>query len=308
MGKSLNVAICQFASIPPTTPNNGELNLARAHDFVRQAAQQGAQLVVFPEYFLSGIIADPQHHHLAQLPHHEHATASSSESSSPEQVTHWLETFRRLAVELKIDIVPGTIVERGTDSEQLHNVAHYISKDGTIKGRYVKRNLWHPEKTYLTRGEEEHQVFETEWGKVGMLICWDLAWPEAFQALLLQGVDIIIIPTCWLGTDGDDIGLLHDPHCEEKFLDATIISRAFENECVIVFVNAGGEASQGWIGRSGVTVPFKGKIGGTKDEKEELVVVKVGLGILEDARTVYGLRKDLVEKVRQRKGATETAN
>ncbi|SCV71652.1 BQ2448_3240 [Microbotryum intermedium] len=304
MGNSFKVAICQFASIAPTTPNNGELNLARAHQFVRQAAQQGAQLVVFPEYFLSGIIADPQHHHLAQLPHHEH----QAEPSSTEQVTHWLESFRLLAVQLQIDIVPGTIVERGIGSKYLHNVAHYISRDGQIKGRYVKRNLWHPEKAYLTRGEEEHQIFETEWGKVGMLICWDLAWPAAFQSLLLQGVDIVIIPTCWLGTDGDDLGLRHDPHCEEKFLDATIVSRAFENECAVIFVNAGGEASKGWIGRSAVTVPFKGKIGGTKDEKEEMVVVKVDLDILEDARTVYGLRKDLVEKVRQEKEAAKSKN
>lgn len=83
------------------------------------------------------------------------------------------------------------------------------------------------------------------------------------------------------GTDGDDLGLQHDPQCEQKFLDSITVSRAFENECCVIFVNAGGKKEEGWIGRSGISLPFKGKIGGTKDEKEEMVCVEVDLGILE---------------------------
>lgn len=55
--------------------------------------------------------------------------------------------------------------------------------------------------------------------------------------------------------------MAHDPDCEVKFLDSLIVARAFENECVVVFVNCGGKAEDGWIGGSGVTVPFKGWVG-----------------------------------------------
>lgn len=55
--------------------------------------------------------------------------------------------------------------------------------------------------------------------------------------------------------------MAHDPDCEVKFLDSLIVARAFENECVVVFVNCGGKAEEGWIGGSGVTVPFKGWVG-----------------------------------------------
>jgi predicted amidohydrolase len=69
---------------------------------------------------------------------------------------------------------------------------------------------------------------------------------------------MVIAPTCWLGSDGADVGMAHDPDCEVKFLDSLIVARAFENECVVVFVNCGGKTEEGWIGGSGVTVPFKG--------------------------------------------------
>lgn len=87
-----------------------------------------------------GIVSDPLHHNLAQRSHAS-IPADSHDSS------HWLESFRLLALELDIEIVPGTIVERrkavgggrvdGKD-EVLVNVAHYISGEGKILGRYEK--------------------------------------------------------------------------------------------------------------------------------------------------------------------------
>lgn len=99
-----------------------------------------SRLLIF-SLLSQGIIADPTHHHLAQLPHHEHTPSTSTSNS-----THWLESFRLLASELSIDIVPGTIVEKDQKTGDLHNVAYYIDKRGEVKGRYTKRNLWHPEK------------------------------------------------------------------------------------------------------------------------------------------------------------------
>lgn len=98
---------------------------------------------------------------------------------------------------------------------------------------------------------------------------WDLAWPEAFRSLLLQGVEVVIAPTCWLGSDGADVGLAHDERCEEKFLESLVVTRAFENECVVVFVNCGGKKEDGWIGGSGVAVPFKGWVGKAVSDVEQ---------------------------------------
>jgi predicted amidohydrolase len=107
---------------------------------------------------------------------------------------------------LKVCIVPGTFVEKHPHPEQdntaekdayvLYNTAYFISNDGSILGRYRKKNIWHPERAYLTSSTSEpHEVFDTPVGKVGLLICWDLAFPEAFRELLAGGVEVVVIPT-----------------------------------------------------------------------------------------------------------------
>jgi len=84
---------------------------------------------------------------------------------------------------LNVNVVAGTVIER-VNEHRLDNVATYISRSGEVLSRYRKRNLWWPEREYLVPGEEEEpQVFETDYGKVGMLVCWDLAWPEGFRSV-----------------------------------------------------------------------------------------------------------------------------
>jgi predicted amidohydrolase len=92
-------------------------------------------------------------------------------------------------------------------------------------------NNRHPERAHLTPGSESHVAFDTQFGKVGMLVCWDLAFPEAFRDLISQGAEIIIVPAFWLKSDGQGNGHEYNPHSETIFLDATLISRAFENTC-----------------------------------------------------------------------------
>jgi predicted amidohydrolase len=88
----------------------------------------------------------------------------------------------------------------GRDGDQdayvLYNTAYFISNTGAILGRYRKKNIWHPEREYLTSSAmERHEVFDTPIGKVGLLICWDLAFPEAFRELISAGAEIVVVPT-----------------------------------------------------------------------------------------------------------------
>ena len=83
------------------------------------------------------------------------------------------------------------------DDLQLENAAYFIDPTGAILHKYVKKNLWGPtERAHLaSSGREAHTCFDTPLGRVGMLICWDLAFPEAFRELIAQGAKIIILPT-----------------------------------------------------------------------------------------------------------------
>ncbi|EIM86927.1 carbon-nitrogen hydrolase [Stereum hirsutum FP-91666 SS1] len=280
MPRPVRIAICQFESHPPTQEDSVSKNFARLKHFVSDAAKNSADLIVFPEYFLTGIIAD--HLHLAT------------------DEGHWIEDLRALAKEFSIDIVAGTVVEKSSrNNEHLFNTARYIDKHGNVIGEYLKKNLWHPEKEYLRSSTEEHQVFQTDKFKAGLLICWDLAWPEAFRALLLQGVEVVIVPTCWVLDDVGEIGLKHDPEGlgEISWLDSLVVNRAYENECCVVFVNCGGPRSSGFLGRSSIALPFKGALTRMESPDEEMRIVDIDLDILKDAREVYKIREDLEGKL-----------
>jgi len=175
-------------------------NYAKAENFIRSAAQQGCHLVVLPEYHLTNWL--PKDPKFLQM------CADSQK---------YLKNYQDLARELKICIVPGTIVEvrshvakdaspreerigalnSDTADNNYENIAYFIDDKGEILGTYVKKNLWGPtERAHITSSARQpHTVIDTPLGKVGLLICWDMAFPEAFRELISQGAKIIIIPT-----------------------------------------------------------------------------------------------------------------
>ncbi|GAA98679.1 uncharacterized protein L969DRAFT_95096 [Mixia osmundae IAM 14324] len=287
MPRPVRIAICQFASEPPRPDDrhaqetNVHRNLARTASFVADAAKQRADVIVFPEYWLTNIMAD--HLHLAT------------------EEEEFVEDLQQLAKKYGVDIVAGTIVEKSAgDNDKLFNTSRYVSKTGEVLGTYRKKNLWHPEKDYLTRCVREHTTFDTPKYRAGLLACWDLAWPEAFRPLLLDKVDIVFIPTCWVADDVGPIGEKWDPKAEGEraYLDSLVITRAYETECCIVFVNCGGPRSQGYMGRSAVAMPFLGCVAKLPEPDEQLVVVEIDLDILPDAEATYKIREDKMRQLR----------
>ncbi|KAI9723129.1 MAG: hypothetical protein M1828_004377 [Chrysothrix sp. TS-e1954] len=266
-------------------PMQPEKNFEKAASFIRSAATQRCDLVVLPEYHLTNWLPkDPKFRDLC---------ADWSE---------YLEKYRTLARECNINIVPGTIVQTRTsnhpDENDLENVAYFISNLGEILGKYVKKNLWSTERVHLlSSGREDHVAFDTPLGKVGMLICWDLAFPEAFRELISQDAKLIIMPTFWTHSDCSDAGLAHNPSAEVAFVDSAITTRAFENTCGIVFANAGGPPGRGYMGLSQVSVPFVGPLTRLGSSAEGMGIVDLDMKILEDAEANYQIRSDLASDV-----------
>ncbi|KAH8684597.1 carbon-nitrogen hydrolase [Tricladium varicosporioides] len=274
MAPVYKIAVIQLYPKPLAVESNHE----KAINFIRDAAAQSCDLAVLPEYHLTNWLPDD----LNFIP-------------QCAKYQKYLDSYCSLAKELKINIVPGTIIEK--HGNELRNVAYFISSVGEILGQYQKKNLWHPERPHLTSSfHAPHQAFDTPLGKVGMLICWDLAFPEAFRELIAGGAKMIIIPTFWSLSDCNEAGLKHNPMAEALFLESTLISRCFENTCMIVFANAGGpkgEITKGsYAGLSQVAVPFKGALGKLGDE-EGMSVVEVDMEILEHAEDNYKVRADM---------------
>ena len=265
----INIAVVQF-EIQPFAPAE---NLARAEQFIKEASSK-ADMIVFPEDFLTGPLA--------------------GNKALVDYEDYYVRYFQRLAIQYGIDLVPGSFVEG--DHNGLYNTTYYIDKTGAVRGKYRKVNLWHPERTYLTPGRGSC-VLDTQYGRVGLIICWDLIFPEAFRSMLQQNVEIVICPSYWCFEDAS-VGLIHEPNSEIKLVNAVCTARAFENEIILVFANAAAynsvqSGTDQLIGRSQITAPFKGPLHILPHADEEMFIQAVDTDILKDAEYAYTIRKDL---------------
>ncbi|KZZ88623.1 Nitrilase/cyanide hydratase [Beauveria brongniartii RCEF 3172] len=288
MPNKVRIALVQLYS----HPTDIEGNFTRAANHIRTAAADGAHIAVLPEYYLGDFyeqLKDP-------------ATAVATSAT-------YLQRYQSLARELKIGIVPGTLLETRTKgnaasttfTSHLANTAYFIGPDGALLGRYQKKNLWHPERPHVVADSETpHRAFDTPWGRVGIIICWDMAFPEATRALIADGARIVICSSFWLAEDGG-AGRQVNTDCEALFLRNAIVSRAFESTCAVVFVNAAGppgsidgKDSRGmeFIGQSQVAMPLQGTrcmLG----RAEEVRMVELDMDVLDVAEDVYKIRQDI---------------
>lgn len=268
----VNIAIVQF-EISQFSPQE---NLAKAEQFIKQAASAGADLIVFPEDFVVG-------------PLNGRADYADFEQ-------RYVRHFQHLAASYHLDIVPGSITEG--DETGLYNTAYYIDHEGSIRGRYRKVNLWLPERSYVTPGSEI-AVFETRFGKAGLIICWDLMFPEIFREMVRAGVELVLCPSYWCLEDAGP-GQQLNPQAEILLVNALCTVRAFENEVVLAYANAAGSArfedgsNATLIGQSQITVPFKGALTACTHNNEALLIQEIDTAILRVAEEAYEIRSDLI--------------
>jgi beta-ureidopropionase len=151
-------------------------------DFMRQAAEQGAQAICFQELFYGpyfGIVQDTKYYEYAE--------------SVPGPTT---EVFAKLAKDLNMVTVLPVYEEENIGV--LYNTAAVIDADGTYLGKYRKHHIPHLdrfwEKFYFRPGNLGWPVFDTAVGKVGVTICYDRHFPEGWRMLGLAGAEIVFNP------------------------------------------------------------------------------------------------------------------
>jgi predicted amidohydrolase len=146
-------------------------------------------------------------------------------------------------------------------------------------------------------------VFETRLGRIGLALCWDLAFPEHFRDLALSGAQIVVCPAFWQAADR--YGRLTSAElprvqplakAEEFFVNTCAGSRAAENGIALAFVNGVGRTqirgqAGHLIGQSQVAVPFAGVVAHARS-RPTLLMADVDLGLVADAERSYGLCED----------------
>jgi predicted amidohydrolase/dienelactone hydrolase len=180
------IAVAQLS----ITIGEPDVNRAAAADAVAEAAATGARLVVLPELCDSGYVFGTA---VVQ------AQAEARELASPAADSVTLRRWRNLAAEHDLVIVGG-FCELGADGN-LYNSAAVVDASGT-RAVYRKAHLWDAEKLVFTPGEAQPPVVDLGFGRIAVMICYDLEFPEWVRLPTLAGADLIAAPVNWPATAG----------------------------------------------------------------------------------------------------------
>lgn len=270
--KTTKIALPQY-----TCSANRAENRDLAETLVREAASQGADLILLPELFDSLYFCSEMNQ--------EHF--SLAEPVDGPAVTR----FQKLAGELNI-VLLLPFFEKKAPGIYFNSLA-VIEKDGSLAGLYRKMHIPDDpgffEKYYFTPGDLGFRVFDTSAGKIGTLICWDQWFPEAARITAMKGAELLVYPTA--------IGVIPEEGDEEKerFRDAwrTIQrSHAIANGCFVASTNrVGDEGHNTFWGGSFVCGPF-GELLAEAGEEQEILYAELNRDLIEPQRQVWPFFRD----------------
>ncbi|HIQ00669.1 MAG TPA: carbon-nitrogen hydrolase family protein, partial [Anaerolineales bacterium] len=224
-----------------------EENLIKMGESIRRiATEQPVDLIIFPELATTGYEAGPRFPQMAQL--------------VPGPAVN---IIGQRAAEYGVHVAFGMATKEKVESI-VYNSAVLVGPDGEVTGQYHKVHL---------RGEERMAFragfrilpFETDFGTVGLMIGWDLTFPEVARSLVLEGAEVLAVLADW-----------EEPHLAEW--RTYLLARAYENGVFVAAANrVGAEPSYTFFGQSAIIGP-RGRIRATVDEPiEGYAVAKIDL-------------------------------
>ena len=189
--------------------------MQQAEYFIDAVSAYRSDFALFPEFFNAPLMADNNH-----LPESE--AIRELAAYTPEIV----QKFSELAISYNINVITGSMPE--LKDELLYNVGYLCKRDGTTE-RFEKLHVTPDEaKVWGMQGGNSIRTFDTDCGKIGILICYDVEFPELSRILADEGMDILFIPFL---TDTQN-GYSRIRHCAQ--------ARAIENECYVAIAGSVG--------------------------------------------------------------------
>ncbi|HEX3316198.1 MAG TPA: carbon-nitrogen hydrolase [Gemmataceae bacterium] len=259
-----------------------EVNLRRAEERIRQAAEAGADIICLPELFRSPYFCQKQEASVFDLA--EPIPGPSTARLGP------------LAKSLG-KVVVASLFERRA-AGLYHNTAVVFDADGAMLGLYRKMHIPDDplffEKYYFTPGDLGFKVFPTRFGKVGVLVCWDQWYPEAARLTALKGADVLVYPTAigWHPREKAEYGIAQHSAWETMQRAHAIANGLYVGAINRVGHEAGvGEGLEFW-GASFVSDPSGVVLKRGSHDKEENLIVRCDVGRIEDTRRNWPFLRD----------------
>ena len=272
--KEVTVAATQMAC-----SNETDKNVSNAEKLVRQAASEGAQIILIQELFESQYFCMDQKEELFELskPFDNHPT---------------IKKFSELAKELKV-VLPVSFFEKANRAH--YNSVAIVDADGCVLGKYRKSHIpdgpGYQEKFYFNPGDTGFKVWNTKYAKIGVGICWDQWFPEAARSMVLSGAELLLYPTA-IGGEPEDDGF-----DSSDMWQRAMIGHSASNQIPVIASNRIGtekgiDIENYFYGRSFVTNHVGDKIAEGSRDKEEVLIGKINLSEAETLRNVWGVFRD----------------
>ena len=272
--REVTVAATQMAC-----SNETDKNVSNAEKLVRQAASEGAQIILIQELFESQYFCMDQKEELFELSKHfeNHPT---------------IKKFSELAKELKV-VLPVSFFEKANRAH--YNSVAIVDADGSILGKYRKSHIpdgpGYQEKFYFNPGDTGFKVWNTKYAKIGVGICWDQWFPEAARSMVLSGAELLLYPTA-IGGEPEDDGF-----DSSDMWQRAMIGHSASNQIPVIASNRIGtekgiDIENYFYGRSFVTNHVGDKIAEGSRDKEEVLIGKINLSEAETLRNVWGVFRD----------------
>ena len=275
------VAAVQMSCVQDPTEN-----LAHAEMLVRQAARQGAQIVLLPELF--------ERPYFCQERRYEYYAYAKPVGENPA-----VQRFREVCRELEL-AMPVSFYE--ADGTRLFNSVAMIDANGSLLGVYRKTHIpddhYYQEKFYFTPGNTGFRVFETRYGKIGVGICWDQWFPETARCLALGGADLILYPTA-IGSEPilevDSAG--HWQRAMQGHAAANVVPVAAANRYGVETVtpceaNGGQQSALRFYGSSFLTDETGAILAQAGRNEDEVLCAGYDFAAIREARLSWGLFRD----------------
>lgn len=265
----------------PDPKANLQKNLALAE----KAATQGAQIICTQELVTSQYFCQSEEHRFFDLA-----------EPIPGPSTH---AYQEVAKKHGVVIIASLFEKRA--SGLYHNTAVIIDADGSLLGIYRKMHIPDDplfyEKFYFTPGDTGFKAWDTKFGRIGVLICWDQWYPEAARLTSLQGAEILFYPTAigWHPSEKSEYGV--NQHGAWETIQR---SHAVANGCYVAAINRIGHEVIDSVGGDGLEFWGQSFVAGTSGQilakasvdQEEILLVPVDLGKVDVTRTHWPFLRD----------------
>lgn len=279
--RNIKIAALQFSCCSQV-----QENIDKAETMVREAASNGANLILLPELF--------ERPYFCQEKRYDYYDYALPLTENPA-----VRRFQAVAGELGV-VIPVSFYER--DVQRLFNSIAMIDADGSILGIYRKTHIpddhFYQEKFYFTPGDTGFKVFETRFGTVGVGICWDQWFPETARAMAVKGAELLFYPTA-IGSEPilECDSMPHwrramQGHAAANLMPVIAANRIGTEEVVPCEENGGQRSALTFYGSSFITDQTGELVAEADREKEQVILATFDLNEMQENRLSWGIFRD----------------